>query len=71
MYERRVKYEYAKMTTNQEMRAPLDIPPRSGNPSAPVTLTLALSHRGRGDAASSRPLWIPAFAGMTEIAGMT
>ena len=52
---------------------PSDISPvNGGNPAAPVTLTLALSHRGRGDTAASRPLWmdIPsaeasAFDGMT------
>ena len=31
----------------------------------PITLTLALSHQGRGDIATSQPLWIPACAGMT------
>ena len=31
----------------------------------PFTLTLALSHRGRGDSVASLSQWIPAFAGMT------
>ncbi len=54
---------------------PSDISPAErGKPcpvAAPITLTLALSHRGRGDAAAC-PLWmgvqpaeVPAFAGMT------
>ena len=56
---------------------PSDISPvNGGNPSAPVTLTLALSHRGRGDSAASRPLWMDvssaeasAFDGMTVQVG--
>ena len=54
---------------------PLDISPvNGGNPTAPVTLTLALSHRGRGDTAASGPLWMDvpsaeasAFAEMTVL----
>ena len=34
-------------------------------PVRPVTLTLALSHQGRGDVVAARTLWIPACAGMT------
>ena len=45
---------------------PSDISPAErGKPcpmATPITLTLALSHQGRGDA-SSRPLWIPACGG--------
>ena len=37
----------------------------AGPMAALLTLTLALSHRGRGDTAAARPLWIPACAGMT------
>ena len=56
---------------------PSDISPvNGGNPSAPVTLTLTLSHRGRGDSAASRPLWmdvpsaeVSAFAEMTVQVG--
>ncbi len=29
------------------------------------TLTLALSHQGRGNSFHALPFWIPAFAGMT------
>ncbi len=36
----------------------------SGSMAAPFTLTLALSHRGRGNY-TALPLWIPGFAGMT------
>ena len=46
---------------------PSDISPaQRGKPcpmTTPITLSLALSHRGRGDCAAL-PLWIPACAGI-------